>query len=90
MATKKTLSNISPRARRPSSPAPHSWDYGTWPADVWPHNSSRAQWIGRAYRQNLQRAGAVVRVGYMVPPAPVDPYEDEAFRLMELKAKLMS
>ncbi len=42
---------------------PHSWEFDTWPADVWPHASKRAQWIARAYRKELIAAGALTRVG---------------------------
>ncbi len=49
-----------------SSVAPRSWELRTWPAEIWPHSPSRAQWISRAYRKELLAAGAMTRVGMML------------------------
>lgn len=46
-----------------SSIAPRSWELSTWPAEIWPHNAKRGQWIGRAYRKELLAAGAMTRIG---------------------------
>ena len=43
--------------------APHSWELSTWPPEVWPHDTKRAQWLVRAYRKELVAAGALSRVG---------------------------
>jgi hypothetical protein len=48
-------------ARSPN--APHSWEFETWPADVWPHTARRAKWIAKAHRTELTKAGALTRVG---------------------------
>jgi hypothetical protein len=60
MATKST----SKAKRSPvASIAPRSWELSTWPAEIWPHNAKRGQWIGRAYRKELLAAGAMTRIG---------------------------
>jgi hypothetical protein len=51
------------RKLKPPSGPPHSWELKTWPESVWPHESKRAQWICRAYRKELIRAGAITRIG---------------------------
>lgn len=46
------------------SPAlPHSWDFSTWPASVFPGNGGRAKYLFRAHRSALVAAGACARVG---------------------------
>jgi hypothetical protein len=59
------LNSSKRKAKRPpaSSAAPRSWELRTWPPEIWPHNPSRAQWIGRAYRKELLAAGAMTRIG---------------------------
>jgi hypothetical protein len=61
MATKST-SNKAKRSPTVSI-APRSWELSTWPAEIWPHNPKRGQWIGRAYRKELLQAGAMTRIG---------------------------
>jgi hypothetical protein len=56
---------FTPVKERPPS-APHSWELGTWPSEVWPHDPKRAQWIARAYRKELVAAGAISRVGKVI------------------------
>lgn len=58
---KSTTSNKAKRS--PATIAPRSWELSTWPAEIWPHNAKRGQWIGRAYRQELLQAGAMTRIG---------------------------
>lgn len=48
---------------RPTPPLPHSWELSTWPPDVWPHQTKRAEWILTAYRSQLLAAKAITRVG---------------------------
>ncbi|HTV96620.1 MAG TPA: hypothetical protein VME42_11460 [Steroidobacteraceae bacterium] len=38
------------------------WEFATWPADVWPHTSSRARHLVRSHLDDLVAAGAVSRV----------------------------
>lgn len=61
MATKSS-SNKAKRSPAVSI-APRSWELSTWPAEIWPHNAKRGQWIGRAYRKELLQAGAMTRIG---------------------------
>lgn len=42
---------------------PHSWSIGTWPVDVYPHNTDRARYLVRANKSELLSAGALARVG---------------------------
>ena len=54
------------KSKRPlpaSSAVPRSWELRTWPPAIWPHTAKRAQWIGRAYRDELLAAGAITRIG---------------------------
>jgi hypothetical protein len=48
---------------REAAGAPHSWEFDSWPAEVWPHDSKRGRWVARAYRKQLVAAGALSRVG---------------------------
>ena len=43
--------------------APQSWDIENWPANVWPHTTSRARYTLRIFRAELVAAGALARVG---------------------------
>jgi hypothetical protein len=67
MASKKPSTSKSENGNRSGRlrfvAMPHSWEIGTWPADVWPHDSKRGQWIARAYRKELMQAGAISRIG---------------------------
>jgi hypothetical protein len=46
------------------SPAlPHSWDFSTWPASVFPGSGARAKYLFRIHRSELLAAGACARVG---------------------------
>ena len=42
---------------------PHSWDIEHWPVSVWPHSPKRAKYVLRAFRDELMRCGALVRIG---------------------------
>jgi hypothetical protein len=46
-----------------TSGVPHSWEFDTSPASVWPHEKKRFEWLARAYRKELIEAGALTRVG---------------------------
>jgi hypothetical protein len=63
MATAKSSSTKAKRTPTAVASAPRSWELSTWPAEIWPHNPKRAQWIGRAYRKELLAAGAMTRIG---------------------------
>lgn len=56
----------APARTRSALNVPHSWELDTWPPDVWPHTRPRADWISRAYRQELIDAGALSRVGKLL------------------------
>lgn len=43
--------------------APHSWAVTDWPTQVYPHNASKGRYIVRAHRDDLLKAGALVRIG---------------------------
>jgi hypothetical protein len=62
MSTAKS-STTKPKRSPAASSAPRSWELSTWPAEIWPHNPKRGQWIGRAYRDELLAAGAMTRIG---------------------------
>ena len=69
MARKKSSKRKAKRlpiAPPVSSAAPRSWELRTWPAQIWPHATRRAQWISRCYRKELLAAGAMTRVGKML------------------------
>jgi hypothetical protein len=51
------------RRDRPAFLAPHSWEFKSWPENVWPNTPARGQWICRAYRRELVAAGALSRIG---------------------------
>lgn len=40
-----------------------SWDFSTWPGDVWPNEAGRARWVVRSHRDELVAAGALARSG---------------------------
>lgn len=42
---------------------PHSWPLIAWPADVYPNDTRKARHMLRCYKDELVRAGALVRVG---------------------------
>jgi hypothetical protein len=50
-------------ARPAVSRSPESWDIEHWPANVYPHDTSRGRYLVRAYRDELILAGALTRVG---------------------------
>lgn len=45
------------------SSIPHSWNFDSWPSDVYPGSSSRGKYIFRQHKQELINAGAVSRIG---------------------------
>jgi hypothetical protein len=42
---------------------PNSWTIEEWPSGIYPNKPSRARYTIRAHRDELVRAGALVRVG---------------------------
>ena len=42
---------------------PHSWRLADWPPGVYPGSPERGKYITRKYRDELLKAGAVVRIG---------------------------
>lgn len=42
---------------------PHSWPISSWPADIYPNDSSKARYLVRANKNELLQHGALVRVG---------------------------
>lgn len=42
---------------------PHSWDFSTWPASVFPGSGGRAKYLFRMHRSALVTAGACTRIG---------------------------
>jgi hypothetical protein len=42
---------------------PHSWPIPSWPTSVYPCSESRGRYIVRMHREELKKAGALVRVG---------------------------
>lgn len=46
-----------------TQPLPHSWSIEHWPETVWPSTPTRARYVVRANRAELEQAGALSRVG---------------------------
>jgi hypothetical protein len=42
---------------------PHSWELKNWPANVWPHHGEKVRWLINSKRNELMKAGALVRPG---------------------------
>lgn len=42
---------------------PYSWTINRWPDDVYPFDPKRARYFVRAHKDEMIRAGALVRVG---------------------------
>lgn len=42
---------------------PHSWSLANWPPAVWPHEPAAVRWLLHSQRDELMRAGALVRPG---------------------------
>jgi hypothetical protein len=41
----------------------HSWSIKNWPPDIYPNTPEKGRYVVRAYRDELTRDGALVRVG---------------------------
>ena len=42
---------------------PHSWSLKDWPPNIYPKSTEKGRYLARAYRDELIRDGALVRVG---------------------------
>lgn len=55
------------KRRQTTSPAapslPHSWTVQQWPTSVFPCNVGKARYLVRVHRDELLKAGALVRIG---------------------------
>jgi len=50
-------------SKLPTLTLPNSWDFSTWPSDVFPFNGSRGRHVVRQNQSELLAAGALVRPG---------------------------
>lgn len=46
-----------------AAPLPHSWTVQQWPVSVFPCNAGKARYLVRVHRDELLKAGALVRIG---------------------------
>jgi hypothetical protein len=50
-------------AKQNAERIPHSWGVDDWPTNVYPGRPSRARYIIRTYRDELEHSGALTRIG---------------------------